>query len=1421
MATPSRRFTTTTTGSDNQKPVALLAHAKIDTVIGAIIQLDGRKSYDPEGQPISFHWRFVQVPIGSEIVDSSLKDIRPNSSAVSFIPDKTGYYVVELVVNDGELDSLPITATVNIQLSRVPCGENIIPEAQFLWEYISDFWKLVEDREKITAIWSSAIQLIGAEIIKLWSNDYNKALSTIQPNFQRRWQEFSMVTNLTEFYDQRIIVGKTDSGTGGSSGNIGVTPGVGTTSIFYTPLGDVGDGDRTDFTNLLGNYGPKGRIIVVNDSSYVLERVVNQSYELHSGSDLVTSLGSNVVSSASSPFADAQEGDYVTIRSGLDVGSYKIKSIGGATTVTLVYPSDPPGGPLPFFQNGSSISFILARRFSLAVVNESAIPEGIVGASWRIPHLLHVPGSNFEEEGVRAGDLVVFDVVRSDLGLSAEIYAQIVGASGDRLGFEFTLGDLGSAENEGSDASIVESGGVVTISGLQNMRPTSVGGHIEVLNGDNPGTYKIRQYVSEDSVVISNLLASGADSGNPSIQWVERGKTGRDVDRTIFQRVVRELKLVPTSASDEDVDAAAGALISFIPPGINLSTRPFSKFGIVFKAKKVIHNSAIKVPTELVSAPVLQESIEDPPVVLRENLDYFIEAGYLTFVGGLFSLESPAPDRFWAECALYDNSAVIERNFGRLVDLSRDDLTQKRTRAPYLSAVKGLVFAYTNGPTVANMRLGLQILLGLPFAEEDGIILEVQENFSVDTAGTVLGRVLVEDLDENGGRTGFRRVYLYPTLVGLETNPVTTELYKAGDAISRFAPISKGVTVSDYVKDPLWWSRSLYGLEILKFFTFKVVVDSSVFDSNDAQFALEFIRAIKPTYVNIISAALLELSDDVVVTEALGIGSTLKFYDNPWGLEATARANDLNHQGSVLWNVGSYPFGTRTPQLLTDVETVNVSGDVHATSVTGWDVDYIRPRKHDATSGFPTFDEGRLPPQEGDILAILPGQAGSSSTTPGMYEIEEVIDANTLKLGWVACSVDPDQYVTAELAKTALDATAFQYGSGLACCILRRENPTVLWETDLVTDGTDIVQSSLAGFLRNHVRVGDFLCIEDGVNKGEYLIDSIVRGGSTAAVNTPVSGVSTIGGLSGMSPSSIGRELEFVGGLNAGIYRIVAYNSTYVVKVWHPSAVLETGVDWLEKPVAPYLEEDRVLLRNTDGSELALTSASGQRFRVVRPFLHKRRMERMRFYYSASPAGYIMEAGYGTAYGIGLSSEWRDVFTPGMVGLTVNVSDSNDPSNDGKFLITEYINSGRVKIDSVSTTSEPSPGGQKIDFLRAPYGRDFYGSLENPSPSDAEFFVMVSRPIINNKLQVTSSNTLQLHPSYAHIPYLFEGPADAATYKLGFEKGDKLRLIGAAGTEPNHDRELTFTDPSTITVLETMVTPDANYYDFIAFRRKP
>ena len=71
------------------------------------IILDGTKSSDVNGQPLSYSWSFVTIPNGST---ASLSGIR--SPTPSFIADEAGSYILGLVVNDGTLSSSQSTLTI-------------------------------------------------------------------------------------------------------------------------------------------------------------------------------------------------------------------------------------------------------------------------------------------------------------------------------------------------------------------------------------------------------------------------------------------------------------------------------------------------------------------------------------------------------------------------------------------------------------------------------------------------------------------------------------------------------------------------------------------------------------------------------------------------------------------------------------------------------------------------------------------------------------------------------------------------------------------------------------------------------------------------------------------------------------------------------------------------------------------------------------------------------------------------------------------------------------------------------------------------------------------------------------------------------------------------------------------------------------
>ncbi len=120
--------------SDNRPPLAD-AGEDVAAKVGDAVTLDGSASMDPDGDRITYAWRFKSLPDESSATLSDSKVVAP-----TFTLDAEGDYVLELVVNDGALDSDPAVVTVStgnlppagdiaVKTERVLVGEKVSLDA--------------------------------------------------------------------------------------------------------------------------------------------------------------------------------------------------------------------------------------------------------------------------------------------------------------------------------------------------------------------------------------------------------------------------------------------------------------------------------------------------------------------------------------------------------------------------------------------------------------------------------------------------------------------------------------------------------------------------------------------------------------------------------------------------------------------------------------------------------------------------------------------------------------------------------------------------------------------------------------------------------------------------------------------------------------------------------------------------------------------------------------------------------------------------------------------------------------------------------------------------------------------------------------------------------------------------------------------
>ena len=120
--------------SGNVKPVADAGGNQL-AIVDHLVLLDGSGSYDANNDPLTYSWNMVSKPKGSI---STLSD--PLAVNPDFVPNVKGWYLISLVVNDGELDSDPDNATI-LAIDAI----NIDDFVQALWDAIDAINLIVKE----------------------------------------------------------------------------------------------------------------------------------------------------------------------------------------------------------------------------------------------------------------------------------------------------------------------------------------------------------------------------------------------------------------------------------------------------------------------------------------------------------------------------------------------------------------------------------------------------------------------------------------------------------------------------------------------------------------------------------------------------------------------------------------------------------------------------------------------------------------------------------------------------------------------------------------------------------------------------------------------------------------------------------------------------------------------------------------------------------------------------------------------------------------------------------------------------------------------------------------------------------------------------------------------------------------------------
>lgn len=164
---------TVTISFENVKPIANPGTSQSVTV-GTTVPLDGSGSADANGDTLTYQWTLSSVPTGSS---ASIAD--PDAKITSFVPDVAGTYVVQLVVNDGYIDSNPSTIQVQAVISPTT-PITIIQNLQSL------IMSLNPNVFKNANMQNTLINKLNAVMANIESGNYADALDQLQNDILKK-----------------------------------------------------------------------------------------------------------------------------------------------------------------------------------------------------------------------------------------------------------------------------------------------------------------------------------------------------------------------------------------------------------------------------------------------------------------------------------------------------------------------------------------------------------------------------------------------------------------------------------------------------------------------------------------------------------------------------------------------------------------------------------------------------------------------------------------------------------------------------------------------------------------------------------------------------------------------------------------------------------------------------------------------------------------------------------------------------------------------------------------------------------------------------------------------------------------------------------------------------------------------------------
>jgi len=170
---PSDPATVTITAL-NRTPVANAGGDQPAASAGDTVNFDGSGSTDDDGDALTYSWSIVSQPGGS-----TATLVNDNMASSSLTLDKAGVYEIQLIVNDGEEDSSPDSATVTaaaLALNTTPDSDTTLEDTPVVIDVLANDSSPVGNPLSVTAVTQGAnggVITDGTTVTYTPSPDYN------------------------------------------------------------------------------------------------------------------------------------------------------------------------------------------------------------------------------------------------------------------------------------------------------------------------------------------------------------------------------------------------------------------------------------------------------------------------------------------------------------------------------------------------------------------------------------------------------------------------------------------------------------------------------------------------------------------------------------------------------------------------------------------------------------------------------------------------------------------------------------------------------------------------------------------------------------------------------------------------------------------------------------------------------------------------------------------------------------------------------------------------------------------------------------------------------------------------------------------------------------------------------------------------